>query len=240
MSGRGAGPIEADVVVVGGGAAGAVAALAAREEGLRVAVVRRSWGATALSSGAADLAPDPVATAARPRGDRRSIRASVEALALARPGHPYAVLRCRLGELDAALAFATRATGGALSFAPLDGDNRLLLSPLGTLKATAGGLPGTLAGALGEAPGTVGVAGFDLWPATDARVIARGGAEAAERAGLPVRLEAVLLDFLRGEDDPALRPHEVAARIAAPGGIERLAARLERRLVLEAGALASA
>jgi glycerol-3-phosphate dehydrogenase subunit B len=220
--------IEADVVVIGGGAAGAVAALAAREEGLRVAVVRRAYGATAVSSGAADLAPDPVASAARPRGDRRSIRGSVEALALRCPDHPYAVLRQRLGELDEALAFAATATGGALTFAPLDGENRLLLSPLGTLKATAGGLPSVLAGHLGGAEGTVGVAGFDLWPAFDARVVAAGGAEAAARAGLPVRLVPVLLDFLRGEEDPALLPHEVAARIAAPDGVERLAASLRR------------
>jgi glycerol-3-phosphate dehydrogenase subunit B len=154
----------------------------------------------------------------------------VEALALARPAHPYAVLRGRLGELDAALAFATRSSGGALAFAPLDADNRLLLSPLGTLKATAGGLCGILAGALSEARGTVGVAGFDLWPAHDPHAIARGGAEAAERAGLPVRLEPLVLDFLRGADDPALRPHEVADRIAAPGGVERLAASIRRAL----------
>jgi glycerol-3-phosphate dehydrogenase subunit B len=219
--------IEADVVVIGGGAAGAVAALAAREAGLRVAVVRRAYGATAVSSGAADLAPDPVASAASPRGDRRSVRASVEALALRRPDHPYAVLRRRLGELDEALAFAAAATGGALAFAPLDGENRLLLSPLGTVKATAGGLPSILAGELGGA-GTVGVVGFDLWPAFDARVVAAGGTEAAARAGLSARLVPVLLDFLRGAEDPALLPHEVAARIAAPGGVERLAGSIRR------------
>lgn len=222
--------LHADVVVVGSGFAGAIAALAARSQGCSVALVRRAYGATALSSGAADLASDPVASPANPRGDHRSIRASVQALALRRPDHPYASLQGRLRELDEALEFATRATDGALAFAPLDDENRLLLSPLGTLKATAGGLSTTLAGAMTGIEGTVGVAGFDLWPAHDATTVARGGDEAAARAGLPLRIEPVLLDLLRGTEDPALRPHEVAMRIGALDGVERLAASIRRAL----------
>jgi len=50
--------LEAEVLVVGGGMAGAVAALAARAAGARAILVRRSPGATALSSGAVSVAPD--------------------------------------------------------------------------------------------------------------------------------------------------------------------------------------
>ncbi|HEX9050500.1 MAG TPA: FAD-binding protein, partial [Anaeromyxobacter sp.] len=49
--------LEADVLVIGGGMAGTIAALAARAAGARVVVVRRAPGATALSSGAVSVAP---------------------------------------------------------------------------------------------------------------------------------------------------------------------------------------
>ena len=41
-----------DLVVIGGGLAGTLAALAARAEGAQVAMANRSYGATALSTGA--------------------------------------------------------------------------------------------------------------------------------------------------------------------------------------------
>ncbi len=41
--------VEVDVLVLGGGMAGAIAALSARAAGARVALVRRAAGATALS-----------------------------------------------------------------------------------------------------------------------------------------------------------------------------------------------
>ena len=47
--------LTADVVVVGGGMAGACAALAAREQGAKVLLVSRASGATTLSSGAIDF-----------------------------------------------------------------------------------------------------------------------------------------------------------------------------------------
>jgi len=49
-----------DVLVIGGGMAGAVAASKAADLGREVAVVRKGYGATALSSGVIDIAVDPL------------------------------------------------------------------------------------------------------------------------------------------------------------------------------------
>src|SRR5262249_25551605 len=85
------GAVAMNVLVIGGGLAGAAAALSAQKAGARVLLVSRGPGATALSSGAADIAAledAPILDAAR---------------ALARkPGHPYALV----GDLEPALADA--------------------------------------------------------------------------------------------------------------------------------------
>ena len=48
-----------DVLVIGGGMAGVMAALTAARAGLKTCLARRGWGATALSSGGLDLAAAP-------------------------------------------------------------------------------------------------------------------------------------------------------------------------------------
>jgi glycerol-3-phosphate dehydrogenase subunit B len=59
---------EVDVLVVGGGAAGATAALRARALGARVMIVSRAGGATSSWSGAVDVADALVGTVPAPRG----------------------------------------------------------------------------------------------------------------------------------------------------------------------------
>jgi glycerol-3-phosphate dehydrogenase subunit B len=98
------GALDADVLVVGGGMAGGIAALAARAAGARVALVRRSPGATALSSGAISVAPDLGGLPGEPLASRRGPLDAAIRLAAAWPDHPYALAGvARLGE---ALAFA--------------------------------------------------------------------------------------------------------------------------------------
>ena len=74
--------LTADVVVVGGGMAGACAAIAAREKGAKVLLVARASGATALSSGAIDFGG---------AAEDATVGEGVRALAR-QPGHPYALL----------------------------------------------------------------------------------------------------------------------------------------------------
>lgn len=82
--------MKVDVLVIGSGMAGAVAALAARRQGASVAVSRRSWGATALSTGALDLAYTPAL--GRAHQVERNLGEHVMDIIAHGKRHPYAVL----------------------------------------------------------------------------------------------------------------------------------------------------
>ena len=127
--------LDCDVLVVGGGLAGAVAALAARKAGARVALSRRAPGATALSSGAISTGADPTALPGAFLGARAGVADSARRLAAVRPRHPYAVAGERLDRLEEALAFAAGELGVAL--APFTGRHRWLPTPFGSFRAAA-------------------------------------------------------------------------------------------------------
>lgn len=226
--------LRTDVLVVGGGMAGAIAALSARRRGAAVLLVRRAWGATALTSGALDIAPDPLASPQRPRGQELSLEACVHHLAGSRPAHPYATLQDELGRLPEVFAFAEEVLPQIGLLSPIE-PNRCLPTPLGTLKFTGGGLDSVIGADLLQGRGPTGVVGFGHHLEYDAPLWARLLEQACVRAGTPQRFVPVETDFLAGEEDALLRPFEVAARVdadpgrfvssvgaALPGGLERL------------------
>src|SRR5712692_9167728 len=114
--------------------AGGIAALAAKDRGADVTLVRRASGATALSSGAIDVAADPLATPEDPRGSEIPILAAADETARLKPTHPYGVLRERLDALPEALLFAQEALGGLVG--EVGSHNRQLATPIGTVKPT--------------------------------------------------------------------------------------------------------
>ena len=83
-----------DVLVVGGGVAGMLAAARAREQGASVVLVKKSGGGTHASSGAVDVADDLVGLVPGPtldpfdRGGRW--RRAADGVAAKKPRHPYA------------------------------------------------------------------------------------------------------------------------------------------------------
>lgn len=81
-----------DVVVLGGGLAGSVAAKKAAEAGRRVAIVRGGGGATVHSSGAFDVASPPRGPASGAETFGASIRDLMTALFRRDPHHPYAIV----------------------------------------------------------------------------------------------------------------------------------------------------
>ena len=134
--------LQPDVLVIGGGAAGILAAASAARLGASVIVVRKGDGATALSSGAVDIAdawhdsvPGPDAP---PLVAGLSYVEGIAALARRRPSHPYA----RIGEAgrtrihDAMALFRELAPSLELGGKP-DGTNHVVVSPLGTTKRSA-------------------------------------------------------------------------------------------------------
>lgn len=214
--------------VVGGGLAGACAAMALREGGAEVEVLGGAPGASALGGGTLDFAgalPLPGAVPPRSRsGSWLSPADRIAALLERNAHHPYHRLVDPGAEGDA-LATALRRFGdwfGASGALPLgDPDRSLLVSDTqGTIRVGDAALEAVAAGSLGEARGVTLVALPGL-PAWDPGAVGeRLGAESqalrgrglcsrlieprwpeawSEAASAPARLAALL-------DDPAALP----------------------------------
>lgn len=221
--------LASDLLVVGGGMAGAVAALAARRRGLRVVLARRAPGATALSSGAISVAPDPGALPGEPLASRRPPVEAARRLAAGRPDHPYAV--AGVDRLAEALAFVAGELAAVL--APADDRRRFLATLYGS--AVGAGLcqRWNVAGDLLSVRGTLVVAGFRGHAAFDAALVAAGLARYRARGGPEVA--AVEVDLPAGACGSA-RPHELARALDAPGAAEALGDALRVALPAAAGA----
>jgi glycerol-3-phosphate dehydrogenase subunit B len=120
-----------DLVVIGAGLSGLVAAAKAAEAGEKVLLVAKGAGAVELSSGCIDLwgycldRPDRVC--------RRPLE-EIAALAAADPGHPYAKAR---DVLEESLVFFRRVTTAAgCPYLENRGENWLLPTALGTVRPT--------------------------------------------------------------------------------------------------------
>ncbi|HEU4382018.1 MAG TPA: FAD-binding protein [Anaeromyxobacteraceae bacterium] len=218
--------LECEVLVVGGGLAGAMAALAARRSGARVALARRAPGATAVSSGAISSGTDPTELPGASLGARAGVADSARRLAALRPRHPYAVAGERLERLEEALAFAA----GELSpvLAPFTGRHRWLPTPYGSFQAAALCQRSMVAADLGEARGRLAVVALRGHMAWDAGMVASAVERAAPLGG--PRAEVARLDFPMWEEAALWRPHELAGFLERPGAAEDLGAMLRRSL----------
>jgi len=206
------------VVVIGGGVAGAMAALAARAAGAPVELRSRAWGATALSSGAIDLAGDPGEVPGDPWPGRPSAECNLQEMLRRNAHHPLRHVRDKVGAaLD---LFCQRVPLHAPR--PLAAANLVVPTDLGTWKSTflaqrtqaAADLP-ALAGK------RLAVLGLRGWGGFRAKFLAASLQELAQRGG--VALEIVPETMNLPDDHLALRePHEIARRLDAPGEAERL------------------
>jgi len=134
---------RADLVIIGSGLAGTAAAISAARSGQKVVVVSRGSGASHLSSGALDLADDPLAIAGHPEQSCRDIGQNLNQLLLRNPSHPYHLLRDGADPLGSIFNPIQEAFSQLF---PAQGDYRLAgsfaqnhfaLTALGTIKATA-------------------------------------------------------------------------------------------------------
>ncbi len=217
---------DADVLVVGGGMAGAMAALSARRAGARVVVARRAPGATALSSGAISVAPDQAAVRSGPLAARLGPVDAARRIAAARPDHPYAAVGVeRLGE---ALAFLHAELGDLL--APVLDRPRFIATPVGNAVACALCQRSMEAGDLLAVRGLLAVVGFRRHAAFDAALVAVGVTGYAARGGPHAVFAEVDVPGVK----PAARPHEMARALEVPGAAEALGQAI--RLALPEGA----
>jgi len=218
----------ADVVVVGGGLAGAWAAAAAARSGAGVTLVRRALGATAVSSGAIDFVPPAEATDPRswlarlPRDD---------------PLHPY-VAGGEPPSLDELAEEAARLTA-ALAEAGLPhradlADPALVGAITGQVRS-AGVVQETIAaGDLRGKRRLVAVAGIQGLGRLRPELVAAALEERGEG-----RLRSVPLTVAVPGIDPAIADDlddaTLARAIEAPGGAEALGAALQQALARAAG-----
>lgn len=237
-----------EVVVVGAGVAGLVAALRLAEAGRPVRVLAKGVGSTHVTGGSVDVlgyAPAPVISPA----------ASLPAFVAAHPDHPYG--RVGTGTVDAALRWLKHRLGGLRYVGDL-GHNLFLPTALGVPKPTAL-VPLTMAAGDVAGGASVVVVGLpalkDFYPALVAGNLSLAGtasgrplvARAVEVDDLPVTgADVGPLAYARRFDDPAFRAalaHALAPRlgpdevVALPavlgmadpeGAWEELEARLER------------
>ncbi len=224
--------LSADVLVVGGGMAGAMAALSARAAGASVVLARRAPGATALSSGAIGVAPDVWAAPGEPFSSRLGTLDAARRLAATRSHHPYAVVGAGLERLEEALAFAAEALSEVV--AP-PGPRPLFLATNYGAVSTCALAQRTMLGAELSRPGLLAVVGFRGHLGFDARLVAGALASAAASGG--PRAVPVELDLFMREDASTARPHELARMLDAPGAAEEAGTLL--RAALPPGATAA-
>ena len=132
--------MDADVIIIGGGMAGAVAALKASEKGSDTLLIRRGHGATAMSSGMIDVAGS---AGFLPGDDWESLPSTkdrLEDMLRTNPFHPYSIARGdgeSVGLLQSALKdacdFATDKIP-SLKFAGSIERNMALPTVVGTVK----------------------------------------------------------------------------------------------------------
>ncbi len=170
-----------DVVVIGGGLAGAAAAVVVREAGLPVTLVRKAAGATALSSGALDaLAPDAgVIRLHSAAAAHEAVRVAWARLANEAPGHPLV----RFGGGDPDLAREAWETALARVADLLAG------TPAELADGLALAAPGR-AGGLASVPGVYATAGGDCRFADRVQAV-QGAGELAWGAPGPVRVASL-------------------------------------------------
>lgn len=209
-------PADVDVIVVGGGVAGAVAALRARTEGARVLLVGRAGGGTAASSGALDVADPFVGVTPAPGGGRDgldalarggSIEDAIHAVAARQPRHPYARLAHDRGLVAEALAFVVRAVPSLALASRADGCNHVLATAAGTVKRAAL-VPASQLLDLADlsADAIVGVVGWDDLAGYDAGDIVAMLEHVSSLSARPVRAVPVVVPRLFAHRPPWERP----------------------------------
>ncbi|MEW6776141.1 MAG: FAD-binding protein [Bdellovibrionota bacterium] len=135
-----------EVLVVGGGAAGVLAAVAARRMGASVRLVARAPGASGVSSGAVDLCADPLATPRDPFGESTDLKRNLIELLSRAPWHPFHQIgkgfdgfEAKVGHILKTMASCVKSLqdAGGLAFLGDGATNRARLTPAGTFKFTA-------------------------------------------------------------------------------------------------------
>lgn len=133
--------LNTDIAILGGGLSAYAAALELRESGLQVTVVSRAPGATALNSGAWDLAASPHRGSAEEWSQWPDSKTALREILRGREEHPYSVLARGLSWEESS-AFIHQAMSRAAEVLPLEmagaeSGAMGMVNDLGTVKPSA-------------------------------------------------------------------------------------------------------
>lgn len=218
--------MEADVIVIGGGMAGAVAALKAAERGRDVLLIRKGHGSTAMSSGTMDVAGSDGFLPLDAWNTLPTIEDKLKDILRANPLHPYSIIAGGregtdhlLPALRSACDFAIRKIP-SLRFQGSYAQNMALPTVLGTPKFCAFA-PASLAGGnLMEMRGAnlllVGPAGLaNFKPRICKRALS--GYSSQHRPEAISKVDFVEIEIPRRKDTARLAPFQVAGLFDDPG-----------------------
>jgi glycerol-3-phosphate dehydrogenase subunit B len=212
-----------DLVVIGAGLAGLIAATRAAQAGHQVKIIAKGLGATHWHAGSIDLLgyfPNETVAIQRPLDALRDI-------ARVQPQHPYALLRdAQIGDALKNFLALARAIGLPYSGANQDGENLWLPSPVGAARPTFLAPRAQRAGDLSRAEPMliVGLRGMrDFYPELIAENLSKQGHH-ARAAFLPLdlitdRRDITTVQLAYALDDPARRAKFASAlkKIAQSG-----------------------
>jgi len=204
-----------DLCIIGGGLAGALAALSAAQHGARVVLVHHAPGATAMHTGVFDVDAAPARIKKIEIPENNDFSANIQDTLIANPHHPYARLGDNIpGVMRDALEFA--AARLALAGLPLAGSTdqwMLLATQLGTLRRVRLCLQTMAAGDISQMKNAnllvIGPRGLDGFrPAAAAATIKH----LADRVspGLIGRSAGALIDAPVASHTPNLAPYHFA------------------------------
>jgi len=192
--------LEADILVIGSGIAGICASLSAKQKGKEVLVLARDGGASAISSGALDLADHPLAIPGKPEQWELNIERNLEEILARKPSHPYHLIsgdaQGLIKDFEESLKLVFKENGF------LRGDsrkNKLIFNQLGTFKPTAYfqtyllSLDDLKGKSLVLAVGFKNLAGFDL------DFFRKNFLYWTERLGVKIKLEILEIDLERSK-----------------------------------------
>lgn len=165
-------------IVIGNGLAGTTAAMQLQRSGVEVTLASRSWGATAMSTGALDLAYSPALSPTH--NLPRTVAEHIMDIVAHRRRHPFAVMGVEqtvegMQKGWDILRSGLRGTGLDLDPLDLEKENGLYISSLGVACFAGAVLGPHRGGDLTELTGKrVGVLGFRGYPGFDGARVAAG------------------------------------------------------------------
>jgi glycerol-3-phosphate dehydrogenase subunit B len=231
--------MEADVVVIGGGMAGAIAALRAAALGADVLLIRKGHGSSAMSSGTIDIAGPENFYPLDPWDSIPPVADRLKEILRANPLHPYSIIAGGRDGLERLRSHLRQACDFMVEKIPLLGlegsqeRNLALPSVLGTVKFSAFAPRSLIGGDLAEMRDAqlllVGVSGLLLFqPQICRQALSRYSSLHSPRA--VSRIDTLEANIPRSVDALPSAPFEIAQHLDNPSVAEELAKALGRKL----------